>query len=398
MRNKRSGNPLGILKDYAVPLVWIFIIILVIYFWFFSSNSTPDINHENQTGLSIQLWSTTDEAYIIYSWDFKKKIESQTTLYKWEKVLVKDGSVKLQSENIGAFHVNKIWELKFNEDSTFSLYSSDVWIDSKSPLSVSMRYATVNIWQNSHVNLTQNEVGSTIYLLDWSVEVKNLGGKNTVLSKGQKIMISSIDTTKTDVDLSLEKSDLDDTFKTSDWYIKNNGDIYLTLSSSWTLLSTWSTATWFTATWTKSTVSYIQIENLSDEQTFSDPILTINGSFSSDEVAKIKLNSQDAVIDSTEKRFSVKDFTLFGSSNELVFKVYNASNELLWKYPYTVYLKNGTDTTKTPFDVKNFSLDSTNFKFICPKSNPYTTSDDVVMIEGLVPAKTVSYIEINDFR
>jgi hypothetical protein len=45
-------------------------------------------------------------------------------------------------------------------------------------------------------------------------------------------MISSIDTTKTDVDLSLEKSDLDDTFKTSDWYIKNNGDMYLSLSSS----------------------------------------------------------------------------------------------------------------------------------------------------------------------
>jgi hypothetical protein len=63
-------------------------------------------------------------------------------------------------------------------------------------------------------------------------EVKNLGGKGTVLSKGQKIMISSIDTMKTDVDLSLEKVDLDDTFKTSDWYIKNNGDLYLNMAAS----------------------------------------------------------------------------------------------------------------------------------------------------------------------
>lgn len=399
MRNKRSGSLLWTLKDYTVPLVGVFIIILVIYFWFFSTGGWELPNHENQVGIGVELSNSTDEAYIVYSWDFKKKIEANMSLYKWEKILVKDGNVKLVSNDIWTFNINKIGEFKYNEDASFSLYSSDVWVDSKLPLTVSMRYAMVNIGQNSHVNLTQNEVGSTIYLLDGMVEVKNLGWKSTVLSKWQKIMIASIDTTKTDVDLSLEKVDLDDTFKTSDWYIRNNWDVYLSTGSSWSFLGTgtFSSATWFVATWSTQSKSLISLENLQDEQTFSEPSITINGSYDSDNIANIKLNSTDAIIDKNEKRFSIKDFALINASNELVLKVYDDSNQLLWKYPYTVYLK-WAPQDKTPFDVKNFSLDATNFKFISPKSNPYTTSDDVVMIEWMVPARTVSYIEINDFR
>lgn len=404
MRNKRTLNPLGILKDYAVPFAWILVILLVIYFGFFSWKSAPGVNHENQVWIWIQLGTPTDDVSIVYPGDFKKKVEGQVSLYKWEKVLVNEGTALLKADTIWTFNVNKIGEFKYNEDATFSLYSSDVWVDSKAPISVSMRYALVNIWQNSHVNLTQNEVGSTVYLLDGTAEVKNLGWKSTVLSKWQKIMISSIDTTKTDVDLSLEKTTIDDTFKTSDWYIKNNGDLYsnqtntLTATwSNWFFSETWTTAaTWFTSAWT-SQWPWIKIENLADEQTFTESPVTINGSYDSDEVANIKLNATNAIIDKTTKRFSVKDFPLVWGENDLIFKVYNASNEILWKYPYTVYMK-GTTQNKSAFDVKNFSLDTTNFKFTSPTENPYTTSDDVVTIEWMVPARTVAYIEVNGFR
>lgn len=406
MRNRRPVNPIGILKDYAVPLAWWFILLLIIYFWFFSGSSSSEPNHENQVGINVQLSSPTDEAYIVYTGDFKKKIEWQMSLYKGEKVVVKEGAVSLQYPSVAQFDVNKIWEFKYNEDATFSLYSSDVWIDSQAPVTVSMRYAVVNIWANSHVNLTQNEVGSTVYLLDGSAEVKNMGGKSTVLWKGQKIMIASIDTTRTDVDLSLEKDDIDDTFKGSDWYIRNNGDSYLLSSATgsmlWFTWSTWSTATGFTATGFSQINSsqLITIENLQDEQTVTDSSITINGSYTSDQIVNIKLNNQDAIIDKNERRFSFKDFPLDAASNDLVFKIYNSSNEILWKIPYTIYLKGWTtQSSKTPtFEVKNYSLDDTNFKFISPKTNPYTTSDDIVVIEWMVPAKTVSYIEINGFR
>jgi hypothetical protein len=56
-------------------------------------------------------------------------------------------------------------------------------------------------------------------------------------------------------------------------------------------------------------------------------------------VANIRLNTQDAVIDKNERRFSIKDFPLTSATNDLVFKVYDGSNEVLQKIPYTVYLK-----------------------------------------------------------
>jgi hypothetical protein len=51
----------------------------------------------------------------------------------------------------------------------------------------------------------------------------------------------------------------------------------------------------------------------------------------------------------------------------------------------------------TPFQVENYSLDATEFQFISPKQNPYTSSEDVIMIEGRVPVGIVQKIVINGF-
>jgi hypothetical protein len=67
----------------------------------------------------------------------------------------------------------------------------------------------------------------------------------------------------------------------------------------------------------------ISLDGFSDEQTFSEPVITINGGYFSQDISSIKLNSQEAILDRSEKRFSIKDFPLDKASNELVFKVYN---------------------------------------------------------------------------
>lgn len=398
MRQKNNSF-LSVLKDYTVPLVWFWIILLIIYFSFFSS-SQEDTSTQG-TWFPIMLSSVSDEAYIESAGEVRKKVEwSDMKLLSWEKISVKEGSVKLSDPTIWDFHINRLWEFKYLEDKTFILYSSDVWIGSKVPLEIDVIFGVVNISANSYVNLIKNEVATTIYVLNGSAEVKNKPGKSTVVGSGQKITILVDEAQKDDIDLALKKEDIDTTFKMSDWYIKNNGDSYLnSLSSSGTmsatggLISSWSLSA---SGAVQSLQRLISVDNLVDEQTFSEPTIVINGTYSSSEIANIKLNSQDAILDRDEKRFSIKDFPLTSSSNELVFKVYNASNELLWKYPYTVYLKWWKESNQ--LDVKNFSLDSKDFKFISPKTNPFTTSEDVVMIEGIVPAKTVSYIIVNDFR
>jgi len=40
-------------------------------------------------------------------------------------------------------------------------------------------------------------------------------------------MIARIDAAKEDIDISLQKEDLDDYFKASDWFILNNGELSL---------------------------------------------------------------------------------------------------------------------------------------------------------------------------
>jgi len=100
-----------------------------------------------------------------------------------------------------------------------------------------MRFAKVAIGNNSTVSVSQNEVGSTIYLLSGIVEVSNIAGKSTVLTPGQKITISRLDSNKDDIDISLLKENLDDYFKSTDWFIKNNGNFYLNNSGTGSIQS-----------------------------------------------------------------------------------------------------------------------------------------------------------------
>lgn len=405
MRNrKRTNNNFQIwknIKDYSIPLVVIIIILLLIINFIFSSWK-KDSNKENKNGLSISLDSPDSEAYVQYPWDYKKKIEAGLSLYKWEKIIVKTGTLTIREKNIGEYRLNKLWELKYNENGSFSLFSSDVWVKNKNPITIDMRFASLNIWENSILNLTQNDVLSTIYLLDGFVEVSNLAGKNTVLAPWQKIMIARTDAAKEDIDIALQKEDIDDYFKASDWFIKNNGESYLVEEKN-------SSGTGKTLSWaTNNEDMLIHFSDLEDEQTVSEENISINGTFDNEEIADIILWNIKAKIDKQEKTFSFSQVSLDKKVNDLIFKVYNQDEVVVWKYVYTIYSTIWEENTanvsdkeddeeNNPFDVKNYSLDSTNFKFISPKQNPYTTSDDVVMIEWMVPSKTVAKIEVNDF-
>lgn len=405
MRNRKNlgNNPqiLKNLKDYSIPLVIIWIILLLVINFVFSSWK-ENKSKENTNGLNITLDSVNTEAYVQYPWDYKKKIEAWLSLYKWEKIIVKTWTVTIQWKDIGEYKINKLWEVKYNEDGTLALFSSDLWVKNKKPITVNMRFANLNIWENSVLNLTQNDVLSTIYLLDGFVEISNLAGKNTVLAPWQKVMIARIDAAKEDIDISLQKEDLDDYFKASDWFILNNGELSLMQKKD-------STGTGKTLTWSiqDNSNTLIHFTNLQDEQTISEKTMTINGTFEDEEISFIKLWNIDATINQTEKTFSFVNFSFTNKTNDLVFKVYNSNEEIIGKYVFTIYSTIGQDnsTNTSPsdtnesslFDVKNYSLDDTNFKFISPKQNPYTSLDDVVMIEWLVPARTVSKIEVNGF-
>lgn len=399
MVTRRHPNQLKkILKDYAVPLIgWFLILLLIISFISWWDDASEKAVKENQTGLTLTLDTIDTEAYVMYSWDFKKKIEPGTALwlYKWEKVVVKSGNV-IVSWDFGEANVNKLGEYKYEADGSFSLASSDVWLKNSSNLTVAMRYASLDIGEESVVNMSQNEVGSTVYLLKGFIEVRNLAGKNTVLAPGQKITVSRVDAAKNDIDLSTLKEDLDSFFKSSDWYIKNDGDSYTTITSSWDDTQSGSTQTGSL----KETVwSALSFDNISDEQSFNESSITISGKLLNDSITKVKIGEKEAEVNKEAKTFTFKDVALDEKVNDIIVRAYDDAGELISKNGFTLYSNGGTSSTEKEslFEVTNYSLDSKDFKFLAPKENPYTTTENVVTIEGTVPPRLVAKIVVWDF-
>jgi len=210
------------IKDYIVPIIW-WILVLFLIFSVFSWDDSSDTktNIENQSWINISLDSESSQATIIYPWDYKKDLEWDWVLYKWEKILVKQWNVSLNLDSLVNFKVNRLWELRYLENWNFSVTSWEVWIDSLKSINLDLNFAKLKIDENSHLSVSQNEMWSTIYLISWFVEVENLVWKNTVLAPGEKITISRWDASKGNLDLTLLKENLDQFFLKSDWFILN---------------------------------------------------------------------------------------------------------------------------------------------------------------------------------
>jgi len=398
MNNRRNNSKiLKNFKDYLAPILIIFIIFIFVLNYIFSSKPKTTII-DNTSALNLSLNSPDSEAYVVYSWWNKTKIDSNISLYKSEKVQVVNWSVNIKND-LWEFVLNKLWEFNYNEDGSFTLYSSDLWVKSNSINNIEMRYAKVssNTW--SVFSLSQNEVASTIYVVAGSVEVKNLSGKSTTLQKWEKIVIMRNSAKDENSDLSLSKEQIDDYIKKDDWFLKNNWESYLSntdLTSTWALTPIWNTSL-------NSGFSYISFSNIYDESEINTDTINIEWTILDDVVSKIEINGNLAEINSQTKTFIVKNLKLSSKINDVVYKVYDNSSKILNKWVITLhYSKWTTSKTQTTSGlawVENYPITTSPlYQIITPKQNPYTTTENIVKIEWTVPARTVEKIIINDFQ
>lgn len=393
------------IKDYIVPIIW-GILVLFLMFSVFSWDDSSNINTnvENQSWLAISLDSDTSQATIIYPWDYKKDIEGDGVLYKWEKILVKQWNVSLILDWIINFKVNRLWELKYLEDWNFSVSSWEVWLDSIKNINLDLNFAKLKIEENSHLSVSQNEVWSTIYLVSWFVEVENLVWKNTVLTSWEKITISRWDASKWNLDLTLLKENLDQFFIKSDWFILNKGSNYVVSEELKENLDQKElTQSWSTIENTSST-QLINFSNLLDESNVSTPLIDISGSFTSEDISSIVVNNKSAIIDKTSKTFKIENVDVSNKENDLVFKVYDDSNDIISRFVYTIYYSWGSSnniatTNSSWFKVNNFDVDWTKFVFTAPTTtNTYTTTETFVTIRWEVKIDWIDNVTVNDFK
>jgi len=400
-RRWRSSIPKP-LKDYAVPLLALFLILIVIYNVFSGDDKTVTDNKNtqenlvlNSDALVLSFWWDNTQVDVEYpSWD-KKQVEDNSSVYKWEKILVKNGSVSFVIPWKAEFDLDKLWILKYKEDGTLYLESSNLWVKALDDINISMKFANVKLKKWTIANLNQNDVESSVYVLNWVAEVSNLAWVNTVIWKGQKISILVQDASNEDVDLSSLKTDLDDYFKLSDWYIKNNGDYYLNSGLEEEDKEEEKTSTWISIDTKKS--NYISFDNISDESYVSNDKIDITWKILNSNIWKITLNNiKEATLDKEKKTFKIKWVSTENKVNDLVFRIYDDEWELLNKFVITLYNNKWETNNNSWFKVTNYPVDASKFVFTSPSTTwTYSTYDKFVTIRWSVPKWLVWKVEVD---
>ena len=299
-RRRGSSTLQKNIKDYIVPIIWWILVLFLIFSLFSWDSSDTKTSIENQSWITITLDWESSQATLIYPGDYKKDLEGEWTLYKWEKILVKQGTASLSFNNLLNFKVNRLWELKYWEDSVFTVSSWEVWLDALKSVDLNLSFANLKIDENSHLSVSQNEMWSTVYLISWFVEVTNLVWKNTVLAPGEKITISRSDASKKDLDLTLLKENIDQFFIKSDWYILNKWANYA-LEAGIEELENEDSETQSGSLSSTSSGEILSFNNLVDESNVSSPLINISWTYSDSEISSITVNWREAILSKTNK-------------------------------------------------------------------------------------------------
>ena len=393
-RRRGSSTLQKNIKDYIVPIIWWILVLFLIFSLFSWDSSDTKTSIENQSWITITLDWESSQATLIYPGDYKKDLEGEWTLYKWEKILVKQGTASLSFNNLLNFKVNRLWELKYWEDSVFTVSSWEVWLDALKSVDLNLSFANLKIDENSHLSVSQNEMWSTVYLISWFVEVTNLVWKNTVLAPGEKITISRSDASKKDLDLTLLKENIDQFFIKSDWYILNKWANYA-LEAGIEELENEDSETQSGSLSSTSSGEILSFNNLVDESNVSSPLINISWTYSDSEISSITVNWREAILSKTNKTFKFENIDGSNKENDLVFKVYDDSNDIIFREVYTVYYNLGsdkvdstentttqsTDSTSSSLKVHNFTVDWSQFTFTSPTTqSTYTTTESFITI------------------
>lgn len=395
------------IKDYILPIISV-VFILALFISVLSGWDKPTTNTVlNNDLIKISLVWENAEAYVTFpGWSKEKVDESIKNINIWEKIEVKEWNVKLDLANKLKMTLNKLWELKLNDDNSFTLSSSDLWIETNSDQKISLSYLNASIPTGTVANFNQNDVSNTVYVLKGSLTINNLSGNSTVLTAGNTLSLMMNESNNPSLDLASRITKIDDYTKEDDWFKQNWWIDYLnsidlnssssgstasgTISSTWTIASNLNTQT----TW-----NYINLEFPKDEYVSETASINIKWTIINPNIVKIAFDYDTATI--SNWTFEVKNFTLRAKTNDIVYRLYDANNNLVQKWVVTVYYTNSpkadeTDTANK-LGLENYTLKPSEFSFISPSENPYTTTEDVVMIEWRVPAKRVGKIVVNWF-
>ena len=297
--------------------------------------------------------------------------------------------------------LSKNWELSYKEDWTFYLESANLWVESMTDIEIFMKYASVSMWAWVITNLSQNEIESTIYSIDWNVEVFSLAWVSVNLSWWDKVSIWAKDSTSSDIDLNWFISPIDDYFKLSTWFTENGGEELLNKQNediwSWSLLWNW-------AVELEDSAALITFDDVTDESYVNSNPLDLTWRYSPLKVWKITINNKEVSLDSELWTFSLNWFVLESNINDLIIKIFDKNKNIISKMILTLYSKNAWKITSKDSNIKvnesleNYPVKATDFIIYEPtKTWKLTTKESRVTLRWKVLNKNVKNVVVNDY-
>jgi len=406
MIRNRGDNLLKSLKDYAIPLL-AFILILFLFYSIFSWPNDEKNNikkGDNEVIITSEaqviLWSEDSKAYIIYeSWK-KVEIEENIIIGKSEKIIVEEGNIIIEFPYIANIKLSKNWEFTYKADWSFYLESSDLWVEALKDIDIFMNDAIVSVPLWSIANLNQNQIEAKIYSIDGIIGISTLSGVKSTLSSSNQIIIKNSESIKEDIDLESLKSPIDDYFKLSKWFKYNWWEKLLKSNESEEskklITSTGSLIK-------ENTNSLITFDDIADESYVNINPIDLKWRYSSLEIWKITINNKEVYLDSELSTFSLKWFNLNLKTNDLIIKLFDHNQNIIWKKILTIYSNNSSvveDNTipVTPYNLENFKVNPANFIIYEPtKTWKITTTSSRLTIKGKVIDDNVSNVVINNY-
>ena len=428
MPRRRQQNPSDLLisnaRDYAVPIIIVLIILFLgikLISWDNSEASWDDSQEvvQNDTQkLSFDLWADTRWEIEYPGWDKDNLTEKvDDWLYPGEKLIVEAWDVTLQDQGWLLMKLDANGELSYESNWWFLLTSSNLFIRNPETMSFATRFFSIVLPENSVVSLNQNEVASAIYVLQWNPEVTTFANKSITLNPWEKLSVASTESSDENYDIEASREEIDNYFFSETWAQSNNLESYLTsaeetqtvTNSSESTISTSentiSTGTGETTT-TSSSSDLITINWIEDGQTYSTPELEISGTITDDRVARVQFGNVLADMNLVAKTYLVAGFSIPLKVNDVVYKVFDAQNNVLKRWVFTVYNSAWGEATvvdaggtTTPVWSESFPVADANpnFRFTAPTANPYTTQpdEDFVTIRGAVTPGSAASVTVN---
>lgn len=389
------------LRDYAVPIIGLLFFVFIVFNIFSWGESTEepsntDVAETSDSSSKMSLSFDTDETegFVEYSGWNKDSLAEKVDLYPGEKLLVETGNVTLKNDAGLLMKLNKNGELKYDLDGWYLHSSSDLFVKTTEPMSFSMKFLDLVLSAWAVVSLNQNDIASNVNVLSGEVEVSTFAGKKESLSSWKSVSVTSVETTKEDYDLSEGVDEIWNYFFSETWAQENDLMTYLETENTET--GTGETDEWATDA---SSDSLIVIEGITDQQTYGTSEIDVSGSLKDDSITKITFNNQMATINLVWKSFELKWLSIPLRENDVVYKIYDATWNILDKWVYTVYFTAGAEATTTT-ETEDFPVTDSNpqFSFTSPSPNPYTSNEGFITIRGAATAGAAASVTVNGLK